>query len=255
VKVGIVYIVGAGPGDPDLITVRGLACVQNANVVLHDRLVSRHILAKARADAEVIDVGKEHGNENAQQEWIHSLMIDRAREGRTVCRLKGGDAFVFGRGGEEIQALSRAGIPYVVVPGVSSAFAAPAAAGIPLTHREMTHSFIVIAGNRSLDLDSPEWVAARHVVAAGGTLVILMGFARLSEIVAALLGSGCPGSLPVAIVSRATLPAQKSTIGTLENIRSMTHGLQPPATIVMGSVVSLGREYPELAARTFDSSG
>jgi uroporphyrin-III C-methyltransferase len=236
-KKGLVYIVGAGPGDPDLITLRGLGYVRAADVILHDRLVSRRILDEGRPDAEIIDVGKTHGDEDTQQERIHALMISRAQQGKSVCRLKGGDPFVFGRGGEEIQALGRAGIPYVVVPGVSSAFAAPAAAGIPLTHRQMTHSFMVIAGNRSIDLNSAEWVAARNVVAAGGTLVILMGLARLPLIVSSLLNIGCDGSLPVAIISRATLPDQKSRLGTLANIEAMTAGLESPATIVIGSVV------------------
>jgi uroporphyrin-III C-methyltransferase len=251
VSSGIIYLVGAGPGDPDLITVRGLACVREADVILHDRLVSRRILDEARSGAEIIDVGKEHGDENPQQERIHALMIDRARRGRSVCRLKGGDPFVFGRGGEEIQALRRAGIPYIAVPGVSSAFAAPAAAAIPITHRDISHSFMVIAGNRSVDLNSAEWTAARSVVQAGGTLVVVMGLARLPLIVRSLLDSGCAGSLPVAIISKATMTDQKTRIGTLEKIRTLTEGLESPATIVIGRVVSLGREFVELTTRTF----
>jgi uroporphyrinogen III methyltransferase/synthase len=241
VKNGIVYIVGAGPGDPGLITVRGLACIREADVILCDRLVDRRLLDEVRQEAEIIDVGKEHGNENSQQEWIHSLMIDKARQGKKVCRLKGGDPFVFGRGGEEIQALRSAGIPWEVVPGVSSAIAAPASAGIPVTHRDITHSFMVIAGNRSTDLNSEEWIAARSVAAAGGTLVVLMGLARLPLIVSSLLASGCAGSVPVAIISRGTQPNQESRIGTLADIKTMVSGLASPATIVVGNVVSLGR--------------
>jgi uroporphyrin-III C-methyltransferase len=130
--VGTVYIVGAGPGNPDLITVRGLTCLREADVVLHDRLIDLHLLEEANPEAEVISVGKEPGEENPPQDHIHSLMIEKAREGKDVCRLKGGDPFVFGRGGEEARALSEAGIPFEIVPGVSSAIAVPAFAGIPL---------------------------------------------------------------------------------------------------------------------------
>jgi uroporphyrinogen III methyltransferase/synthase len=252
VKQGTVYIVGAGPGDPELITVRGLACIREADVILHDRLVDRRLLDEVRHEAEVIDVGKEHGNENAQQEWIHEVMIDRASRGKVVCRLKGGDPFVFGRGGEEIHALKSAGISWEVVPGVSSAIAAPAAADIPVTHRDFTHSFMVIAGNRSTDLDSEEWIAAKSLVAAGGTLIVLMGLARLPLIVSNLLSGGCAGSVPVAVISRGTRPDQVSRIGTLADIKTRVGDLKSPATIVIGNVVSLGQasavQYQGLAA-------
>ena len=131
---GTVYIVGAGPGNPDLITVRGLACLQQADVVLHDRLIDLHLLEEARPSAEIINVGKEAGDESVQQDHIHWMMIEKAREGKSVCRLKGGDPFVFGRGAEEARALSEAGIPFEIVPGISSAIAVPAYAGIPVTH-------------------------------------------------------------------------------------------------------------------------
>ena len=146
---GTVYIVGAGPGNPDLITVRGLTCLRQSAVVLHDRLIDLHLLEEARPDAEIINVGKEPGDESLQQEHIEWLMIEKARQGKDVCRLKGGDPFVFGRGGEEAKALAEAGIPFEIVPGVSSAIAVPAYAGIPITHRDHAHSFMVIAGSRS----------------------------------------------------------------------------------------------------------
>jgi uroporphyrin-III C-methyltransferase len=234
--------VGAGPGDPDLITVRGQACIREADVILHDRLVDTRLLDEARREAEIIDVGKKHGDEDLQQVWIHSLMIDRARQGKSVCRLKGGDPFVFGRGGEEVQALRAAGILFEVVPGVSSAIAAPASAGIPVTHRSITHSFMVIAGNRSIDLRSPEWIAAGNLVAAGGTLIVLMGLARLPVIVASLRAAGCLESVPAAIISKGTHPDQENRIGTLGEIQTMTEGLESPATIVIGNVVLLGRD-------------
>jgi uroporphyrin-III C-methyltransferase len=255
---GVVYLVGAGPGDPDLITVRGLECIRASDVVLHDRLVDQRLLDEVRHEAEVIDVGKEPGDEDAKQAWIHSLMIDRARQGKIVCRLKGGDPFVFGRGGEESDALKQAGIPCVVVPGVSSAVAVPASAGIPLTHRNHAHSFMVIAGNRSHALDSDEWIAARKLVAAGGTLVVLMGLGRLPLIVSSLLASGCRSSLPVAVIANGTRPDQESRIATLGEIGRLTEGLKSPATIVIGNVVLLGSEalaeIRDQKARWFEST-
>src|SRR5438309_1818515 len=207
---GTVFIVGAGPGNPDLITVRGLTCLREADVVLHDRLIDLHLLEEARPDAEIVNVGKEpHGEnvENAgdiQQEHIEWLMIEKARQGKNVCRLKGGDPFVFGRGGEEAQALAEAGIPFEIVPGVSSAIAVPAYAGIPVTHRDQAHAFMVITGSRSHDLQSPQWQAAAALVKAGGTLVVLMGLSNLTAIVTELISAGCSPSIPVALISRGT---------------------------------------------------
>ena len=255
IKIGVVYLVGAGPGDPDLITVRGLACLRESDVILHDRLVDRRLLDEVRQEAEIIDVGKEPGNEDAQQDWINSLMTEKARQGKTVCRLKGGDPFVFGRGGEEGQVLKDAGIPCVVIPGVSSAIAVPASAGIPVTHRDFAHSFMVIAGNRSNDLDSGEWVAARNLVAAGGTLVVLMGLRRLPLIVSSLLASGCGRSTPVAVISNGTRLNQESRIATLGDIGRLTADLESPATIVIGNVVVLGNEaIAEFAATLMNRS-
>src|SRR6058998_4431817 len=185
---GTVFIVGAGPGNPDLITVRGLTCLREADVVMHDRLIDLHLLEEARPEAEIINVGKEPGDDTLRQEHIQWLMIERAREGKSVCRLKGGDPFVFGRGAEEARALSQAGIPFEIVPGVSSAIAVPAYAGIPVTHRDYAHSFMVIAGSRSHDLESPEWQAASALVEAGGTVVVLMGLARVVAIADGLIG-------------------------------------------------------------------
>jgi uroporphyrin-III C-methyltransferase len=238
-KSGIVYLVGAGPGDPDLITVRGLACIRESDVILHDRLINRRLLDDVRQEAEIIDVGKDHGSENAQQEWIHRLMIGRASEGHIVCRLKGGDPFVFGRGGEEMQALRDAGIAYEIVPGVSSAIAAAGSVGIPVTHRDFAHSFMVIAGNRSNDLNSSEWLAAKSVAAAGGTLVVLMGLARLPLIVSSLLSAGCDAELPIAVISNGTTEDQKTRIGTLGTGTELISGLHSPATIIIGKVVAL----------------
>ena len=239
---GTVFIVGAGPGNPDLITVRGLTCLREADVVLHDRLIDMRLLEEVRPGAGVINVGKETGDEDLQQERIQWLMIEKAREGKTVCRLKGGDPFVFGRGAEEARALSEAGIPFEIVPGVSSAIAVPAYAGIPVTHRDYAHSFMVIAGSRSHDLESPEWLAARALVKANGTVVVLMGLARIRAIVESLLAGECASSIPVAVISNGTRPGQDCRIGTLSDITNRINGIKPPAIIVIGEVVSLWSE-------------
>src|SRR5712691_2697638 len=192
---GTVYIVGAGPGNPDLITVRGLTCLREADVVLHDRLIDLHLLEEARPEAEIINVGKEAGDEALQHEHLQWLMIMKAREGKNVCRLKGGDPFVFGRGGEEARALAEAAIPFEIVPGVSSAIAVPAYAGIPVTHRDQAQSFMVITGSRSHDLESPQWLAAAALVKAGGTVVVMMGLSRLRAIAEHLVASECASTI------------------------------------------------------------
>ena len=246
---GTVYIVGAGPGNPDLITVRGLTCLRQADVVLHDRLIDLHLLEEARPDAEVINVGKGAGEEDVQQAQIELLMIEKAREGKSICRLKGGDPVVFGRGGEEARALSEAGIPFEIVPGVSSAIAVPAYAGVPVTHRDRAHSFMVITGSRSHDLQSPQWHAARMLAKAGGTVVVLMGLSHLSAIVASLLEDGCAATLPIAVISRGTYLVQDCRVGSLADIGNRVDGLKSPAIIVIGEVVSLREEiqWMELA--------
>jgi uroporphyrin-III C-methyltransferase len=248
---GTVYIVGAGPGNPDLITVRGLTCLREADVVLHDRLIDLHLIEEARPDAEVINVGKESGDEDLQQEHIEWLMVEKAHEGKSVCRLKGGDPFVFGRGGEEARALSNAGIPFEIVPGVSSAIAVPAYAGIPVTHRDHAHSFMVIAGSRSLNLDSAEWLAASTLVKAGGTVIVLMGLSRLGEIADRLIADECAGTTPAAVLSKGSYLIQDCRVGTLANIPTKIDGLKPPAIIVVGEVVGLRNQiqWVEFAAK------
>lgn len=248
---GTVYIVGAGPGNPDLITVRGLMCLREADVVLHDRLIDMHLLEEAKPDAEIINVGKDHGDEDLQQERIHWLMIEKSQQGRNVCRLKGGDPFVFGRGGEEARALSEAGIPFEIVPGVSSAIAVPAYAGIPVTDRNRSHSFMVITGSRSHDLKSAEWQAAAALARAGGTLVVLMGLARLPEITQHLVDGGCPTTLPIAVISKGSYLIQDCRVGTLDGIAQQIEGTKSPAIIVIGEVVSLRNriQWMEFAAK------
>ena len=186
-KPGTVYLVGAGPGDPGLITVKGLRCLEAADVVVHDRLVDERLVARASRDAEVIDVGKVPGEGGERQAEINALLVDRAGAGKDVVRLKGGDPFVFGRGGEEAEALADAGVPFEVVPGVTSAVAAPAYAGIPLTRRGTASSFTVVTGSETMDKDAVPWDVLAQ---AGGTLVVLMGWESLATIVATLTRAG-----------------------------------------------------------------
>jgi uroporphyrin-III C-methyltransferase len=214
-------------------------CLRDADVVLHDRLIDLHLLEEAKPDAEIINVGKEYGNEDSRQEQIHWLMIENSRQGRNVCRLKGGDPFVFGRGGEEARALSEAGVPFEIVPGISSALAVPAYAGIPVTDRDHAHSFMVIAGSRSHDLESPEWQAAAALACAGGTLIVLMGLARVQAIADRLVASGCSPDLPIAVISRGSYLIQDCRVGTLADISTRVKDVRSPATIVIGEVVSL----------------
>ena len=251
---GVVYIVGAGPGDPGLITARGLDCVRAADVVLHDRLIDPRLLEEASPKAEVIDVGKRAGDEGQMQKFIHTTMVERARNGQTVCRLKGGDPFVFGRGGEESRALTKAEIPFEIIPGVTSAIAAPAAAGIPVTHRDTAHSFMVMTGSRADNASREEWVGVRSLIAGGGTVVILMGLSRLDVIVDRLGDSGCPDVTPAAVISRGTLSDQDVRVGTLADIQLQAKGIVSPAVIVFGAVVEERRRLAELRAAMTSSS-
>lgn len=237
---GKVYLVGAGPGDPKLLTLRGLECLQRAQVVVYDRLVDPALLLYAPPQAECIYAGKERGHHTLPQEEINALLIDRARQGKLVVRLKGGDPFVFGRGGEEAEALAAAGIPFEVVPGVSSAIAVPAAAGIPVTHRALTSSFTVVSGHEGAGSATPDldWAALART---GGTLVFLMGVTNLPEIVTQLVTHGRSPQTPVALVRWGTWPEQETLTGTLADIteRATAYRFGPPAVIVVGEVVAL----------------
>jgi uroporphyrin-III C-methyltransferase len=248
----VVYLVGAGPGDPDLITVKGLRCLRQADVVLHDRLVDRRLLEEVRPDAMIIDVGKRKGTEDAQQTRIHELMVKYANEGLIVCRLKGGDPFVFGRLSEEVRALAEAGIPFEIVPGVSSVTAVPGAAGIFLTERGVSHGFMVLAAPQSLPFDSQEWDAARTLLMAGGSVVVMMGLARTPKITEWLLQNGCPPHLPAAVISRATWEDVESRVATLDTIAEETRSLKSPAILVLGQGVALrAPELSRVAATVF----
>ena len=232
---GIVYIVGGGPGDPGLITVKGLQCLRRADVVLYDRLVAPELLDETPIHAELIDVGKEPKRHRRSQAEIHALLIEKAAEGKTVVRLKGGDPFVFGRGGEECQALAEAGIRYEVIPGVSSAIAVPAYAGIPVTQRGVTTAFTVVAGHTGGSESDIDW----DVISRIGTIIFLMGVEHLPEIVAKLVTHGRSSDTPAALMQEGTTQNQVVVTGTLEDIVAKSQGVRPPAVFVVGEVVRL----------------
>ncbi len=240
---GKVYLVGAGPGDPGLITVRGLQCLEAADVVVYDRLVDHRLLERAPSGAELVFVGKGPGQRVMEQKEINQLLVERAREGKMVVRLKGGDPFVFGRGGEEAQELAQSNVPFEVVPGVTSAIAAPAYAGIPLTHRKIASSFTVVSGSEdpAKEDSSVQWDA---LAKSGGTLVVLMGWESLGSIVESLYKAGMAPSTPVALVRWGTEPNQHTVVGTLEDVvqRGKEAGLSPPVVAIIGQVVELRKE-------------
>jgi len=236
---GEVYLIGAGPGDPDLLTLRALQLLQQADVVLHDRLVPAAVLERARREARRIFVGKHHGGSagHTPQEDIHELMVRFARQGLKVARLKGGDPFIFGRGGEEAEELARHGIPYLVVPGITAALGAAAAAGIPLTHRGLAQSVTFVTGHIPED-DTLDW---QTLARSHQTLVFYMGVGKLAPIVGRLRAAGAPDTLPAALVERATLPEQQVLRGTLAQIADLGRraGVSPPALLIVGEVVAV----------------
>jgi uroporphyrin-III C-methyltransferase/precorrin-2 dehydrogenase/sirohydrochlorin ferrochelatase len=232
---GEVYLIGAGPGDPDLLTLRALQLLQQADVILYDRLVSTAVLERARRDAERIFVGKEHGA-RGQQERINKLLVQLATAGKRVARLKGGDPLVFGRGGEEIELLAAHGIPYTVVPGITAALGAAAAASVPLTHRRLARSVTLVTGH--LEEGAPsDW---RFFADPQHTVVFYMGVAQLPGIVARLCAAGAAAQHPVAIIERATLPEQRvlrSSLGAVTALAAAQH-VMPPALLIVGAVAA-----------------
>jgi len=231
-------LVGAGPGDPGLITVKGLHCLRQADVVIYDRLVDESILNEVRPEAERIYVGKSSNHHTLEQNEINRLLVEKAREGKSVVRLKGGDPFVLGRGGEEAEALVRHKIPFEVVPGVSSAVAVPAYAGIPVTHRNVASSFTVVTGHRAPGKSGPE-IAWDKVATAADTLVVLMGIGNLANVVNELIMNKKPSTTPAAVITQGTTGRQCCVTGTLQDIVEKVKGknLKPPSVIVIGEVV------------------
>jgi len=237
---GKVYLVGAGPGDAGLITVKGRDCLKKAEVVVYDRLIDDRLLDVVPATAERIYVGKSAKVHAKEQNEINRILVEKAKEGKWVVRLKGGDPFVLGRGGEEAEALQKSGIPFEVVPGVSSSIAAPAYAGIPVTHRGISSSFAVITGHEdpSKEISSINW---EHLVTGVDTLVFLMGMGNLSKIVQKLIEHRRSPQTPIALIRQGTTPAQQVVTGTLSNIveTAENSGMKPPVVIVVGDVVAL----------------
>jgi len=241
-KRGIVYIIGSGPGDPGLITVKAVECIGRSDVIVYDYLMGREILRHAREDARLIYVGKKGGDHTMSQERINQILVDEARAGNRVARIKGGDPFVFGRGGEEAQVLHRNGVPFEIIPGVTSAIAVPAYAGIPLTHRTITSTAAFVTGHEDPTKEGSDidWEA----IASIGTIVFLMGVKNLPTIVTKLMEKGRDPGTRVALIRWGTTPGQETLTGTLETIVALVEErrFRPPAIFVVGDVAGLREE-------------
>lgn len=238
-----VYLVGAGPGDPALLTCKAYELIKSADVIVYDALLTPDILALLPEEAETISVGKRAGNHTMPQEEINRLLLEKAQEGKMVLRLKGGDPFVFGRGGEELELLAAHGIDFEIVPGVTSAVAVPAYAGIPVTHREMTSSFHIITGHPQKD--GSDRVNYQALAAMDATLVFLMGISSLPKICEGLLAAGMEKDVPATVISRGTTAGQKMVLADLSTIAEKTNnaGIKTPAIIVVGAVCNLAKRY------------
>ncbi len=251
---GKAYLVGAGPGDAELITVRGLRLLQRADVVIYDRLIAPELLDEIRPEAERIFVGKQPHYHASTQEEINQLLVDHVRAGHQVVRLKGGDPFVFGRGGEEALALQAAGLPFEIVPGVSSALAAPAYAGIPVTQRGVATNFAVVTGHACTDSSGTDWDALARIP----TLVILMGVSQFAHIAHQLIAAGRASETPAAAIQWGSTPQQQVVCATLATLAAAIEvaAIESPATIVIGEVVALHDQLawfqPEAATATLD---
>jgi uroporphyrinogen III methyltransferase/synthase len=241
--VGKVYIVGAGPGDPELITIKAARLIGSADVLLYDRLVSEETISLAKEGCELIYVGKHPGESSTTQERINEMLVEKAQEGGSIVRLKGGDPFLFGRGGEEAQVLSREGISYEVVPGITSAISVPAYAGIPVTQRHIASSVAFITGHEASTKTkgTVEW---ERIAQSVDTLVVMMGIRNLGNIVERLINGGRDPKTPVAIIENGTTKKQRTITGTLETIevKARIEGIKPPAITIIGKVVNLREE-------------
>lgn len=247
-KPGYVAIVGAGPGDPELITVKAMRRIQEADVILYDRLVNEELLNYAKAGVVKLYCGKAPGQHSMAQEKINELLIQYAREGHFVVRLKGGDPFVFGRGGEEALAVVQAGISYEVIPGITSAIGVAASAGIPLTHRGIAASFAVVTGSRCPEQEaSIRW---DRLACSVDTLVIYMGVGKLSQIREQLLMHGKEAQTPIALIENGTFASQRTVLGTLENIDKLAVAMKirNPALIIVGEVVKVREQLIHLSS-------
>ncbi|HEY1589977.1 MAG TPA: siroheme synthase CysG, partial [Rhodanobacter sp.] len=240
VHTGSVVLVGAGPGDPGLLTLRALRALNEADVILHDRLVSAEVLELARRDAERIEVGKQAANHHTTQDGIHALLLEHASAGRRVVRLKGGDPFVFGRGGEELEFLRAHAIPYEVVPGITAAVACAAYAGIPLTHRDHAQSVRFVTAHCRSSLDTLDWAALAQ---ERQTLAVYMGVGELAALQAQLIAHGRAATTPFALIENGSRAEQRVVTGTLANLheRASTHAVSSPALLILGEVAALAQ--------------
>jgi uroporphyrin-III C-methyltransferase len=248
----MVYLIGAGPGDPDLITLAGLKALRHADAVVYDALIAAELLEYARPGAELYDVGKRAGQHSMKQTEINDLLIDLASQGKSVARLKGGDPFVFGRGGEEMEALIAAGIPCKVIPGVSSAVAVPALAGVPLTHRGLSASFAVFTAHRAEGTPELNWASLAGI----DTLVVMMGGARLAHVAEKLIAAGRDPETPAICIEWGTTPRQREVVAQLHEIALIAEeaGISTPVITVIGEVVamrSLLYTYPHILSQCF----
>lgn len=243
-KIGKVYLVGAGPGDPDLLTIRAVQRISLGDVIVYDRLIQQGVLALAKPTAEKIYMGKPPGHHSRQDE-IHAVLVQKAREGKTVIRLKGGDPFLFGRGGEEVEYLAEHGVPFEVVPGVSSCLSAPLSANIPVTHRNASSTVAIVTGHNACGNDGRvDWAALTKI----DTVVFLMCVHNVDTIAHKLIAAGRSADTPAAMIQMAYWDGEHVVTGTLRNIASEVHraGVEAPATLVVGEVVRLRERLQEL---------
>ena len=245
---GEVYLVGAGPGDIELITVKGMRLICEAEVIVHDSLIGMELLDSARPDVELIDVGKRGSHHKAEQDEINQILIDKAGEGKLVVRLKGGDSFLFGRGGEEAEALRTMGIAVHVVPGVSASLSVPALAGIPVTHRDLASMVTIVTGHESALKDSEvlDWI---NLARLGGTIVIMMGMSNLAKNMERLVAGGMESRMPVTVIEKGSTPEQRMVSSDITHIAEECRklGVSSPAVIVVGKVASLCRTLGDLS--------